>query len=48
VKEFPRPTTVKEAKSFFSLVNYYRRHLKNLARPLTALTRKGIVKDKGV
>jgi len=42
VKEFPRPTTVKEVKSFLGLVNYYRRHLKNLAivaRPLTALTR---------
>ena len=37
VKEFPRPTTVKEVKSFLGLVNYYRRHLKNLAivaRPL--------------
>jgi len=47
VKEFPRPTTVKEVKSFLGLVNYYRRHLKNLAiiaRPLTALTRKGLVK----
>ena len=30
-KEFPRPTTVKEVKSFLSLVNYYRRHLKSLA-----------------
>ena len=47
VKEFPRPTTVKEVKSFLGLVNYYRRHLRNLAivaRPLTALTRKGLVK----
>jgi len=37
---------VKEVKSFLGLVNYYRRHLKSLAivvRPLTALTRKGIV-----
>ena len=25
VKEFPRPTTVKEVKSFLGLVNYYRR-----------------------
>ena len=47
VKEFQRPTTVKEVKNFLGLVNYYRRHLKNLAIvacPLTALTRKGIVK----
>ena len=47
VKEFVRPTTGKEVKSFLGLVNYYRRHLKNLAivaRPLTALTRKGIVR----
>ena len=41
--EYPRPTSAKEIKSFIGLVNYYRRHLKNLAaiaRPLTALTRK--------
>ena len=47
MKEFLRPTTVKEVKSFLGLVNYCRRHLKNLAivaQPLTALTRKGIVK----
>ena len=44
VIEFPRPQTIKEVKSFLGLVNYYRRHLRNLAviaRPLTALTRKG-------
>ena len=44
-KEFPRPRTVKEVKSFLGLVNYYRKHLKNLAivaRPLTALTRKNM------
>ena len=43
VKEFPRPTTVEEVKGFLGLVNYYRRHLKNLtivAQPLTALSRK--------
>ena len=43
VLEYPRPTSAKEIKSFIGLVNYYRRHLKNLAaiaRPLTALTRK--------
>jgi len=43
VREFPRPQTVKEVKSFLGLVNYYRRHLHNLAiiaHPLTALTWK--------
>ena len=43
VKEFKRPTCCKEVKSFLGLVNFYRRHLPNLAaitRPLTALTRK--------
>ena len=43
VLEYPRPTSAKKIKSFIGLVNYYRRHLKNLAaiaRPLTALTRK--------
>ena len=45
VKEFPRPCTVKEVNGYLGLVNYYRKHLKNLAivaRPLTALTRKKI------
>ena len=44
VIEFPRPQNIKEVKSFLGLVNYYRRHLQNLAviaRPLTAITRKG-------
>ena len=43
VKEFSTPTCCKEVKSFLGLVNFYRRHLSNLAvvaRPLTALTRK--------
>jgi len=43
VKEFPTPTCCREVKSFLGLVNFYRRHLPNLAvvaRPLTALTRK--------
>ena len=42
VKEFPRPSTVIIVKGFVGLVNYYRKHLKNLAivaRPLTALTK---------
>ena len=43
VKEFPQPTCCKEVKSFLGLINFYRRHLPNLAaitRPLTALTRR--------
>ena len=42
---FSRPCTVKEVNGYLGLVNYYRKHLKNLAivaRPLTALTRKKI------
>ena len=43
VKEFPKPGSAKEVKSFLGLVNFYRRHIKDLgitARPLTELTRK--------
>ena len=43
ILEYPRPTSIKEARSFLGLVNYYRRQICNLAavsRPLTALTRK--------
>ena len=43
VKNFPRPKSSKEVKSFLDLVNFYRRHLPNfaiIARPLTALTRQ--------
>ena len=43
VKELPRSRTVKEAKGFLGLVNYYRKHLKNLPIVIwlmTALTRK--------
>jgi len=43
VKEFPRPTSVKEVKRFLGLANFYRRHLQDMgiiSRPLTALTRK--------
>jgi len=41
VKEFPTPSCCREVKSFLGLVNFYRRHLTNLAVvPLTALTRK--------
>ena len=31
VLDYPKPTSVKEVKSFIGLVNYYRRHLKGLA-----------------
>lgn len=31
VKEFPCPTSCKEVKSFLRLVNFYSRHLPNLA-----------------
>ena len=42
VKDFPRPKSSREVKSFLGLVNFYQRHLPNFAavvRPLTALTR---------
>ena len=43
VKNFLTPQCCKDVKSFLGLVNFYRRHVPNLAavaRPLTALTRK--------
>ena len=43
VREYPRPQTVKQVKSFLGLANFYRRHIPNMAaisRPLTNLTRK--------
>jgi len=43
VKEFPKPQSVKEVRTFLGLVNFYRRHVRNMAticRPLTALTQK--------
>ena len=43
VRNFPKPKSSKEVKSFLGLVNFYRRHLPNfavIARPLTALTRQ--------
>ena len=43
VRDFPKPKSSKEVKSFLGLVNFYRRHLPNfavIARPLTALTRQ--------
>jgi len=43
IKQFPRPTTVKEAKRFLGLANFYRRHIRNMgmiSKPLRALTKK--------
>ena len=43
VKNFPRPKTVKQCKSFLGLVNFYRRFIENIAKisaPLVNLTRK--------
>ena len=43
VRDFPKPRSSKEVKSFLGLVNFYRRHLPNfavIARPLTALRRQ--------
>ena len=43
VKNFPRPTCAKEIKRFIGLVNFYRRHIKDLGiivQPLTELTKK--------
>ena len=43
VRNFPTPQCCKDVKGFLGLVNFYRRHVPNLAavaRPLTALTRK--------
>ena len=45
VKCFPRPSTVKEVKSFLGLANFYCRHIPDTARisrPLTLLTRKDV------
>jgi len=43
VRDFPRPQSVKEVRTFLGLVNFYRKHVKDMATvclPLTALTRK--------
>ena len=43
VKDFPKPQTVEQVKSFLGLVNFYRRHVPRMgaiSRPLTDLTRK--------
>ena len=48
VKSFPKPSKVKEVKSFLGLANFYRCHIPDMAiisRPLTALTRKDVTFD---
>lgn len=45
VTEFPKPTNVKQIKSFLGLVGYYRRFIENfskLTKPLTALLKKDV------
>ena len=46
VKNYPVPKTVRDVRSFVGLVGYYRRfikHISYLAKPLTELTRKGLL-----
>lgn len=48
VQNFPQPRCSKLVKQFLGLVNFYRRHIPNLAaisRPLTSLTRKDKVTE---
>ena len=43
VREYPKPKTVSEVRSFLGFTGYYRRYIKDcskIAHPLTALTRK--------
>ena len=45
VREWPRPTSVKEVQQFLGLTNYFRKFMKGystIAAPLTSLTAKGI------
>ncbi|CAN4119868.1 unnamed protein product [Withania somnifera] len=46
VRDWPRPTTVTEVRSFVGTAGYYRRFVKgfsSIAAPLTRLTRKNVV-----
>ena len=51
IMEIPQPTDSKSVRRFIGMVNFYRRHIKDLAavaRPLTALTRKDKATGRGV
>jgi len=51
ISELPRPSDTKAVKSFLGMINFYRRHVRDLAsiaRPLTALTRKDKATGKTV
>jgi len=51
ISEFHRPSDTRTLKSFLGMINFYRRHVNDLAsiaRPLTALTRKDKVTGKVV
>ena len=50
VRDFPRPSNLRESRSFIGLVSYYRRFIANfskIARPITALTQKDRVFEWG-
>ena len=43
ILEFPKPTDSKSVRRFIGMINFYRRHIRDLAavaKPLTALTRR--------
>ena len=45
VQDFPTPTNLKQLRTFLGLANYYRRFIRgfsHIARPLNALTKKGV------
>ena len=50
VQDFPRPTNLRESRSFIGLTSYYRRFVKNfsqIAMPITSLTQKHRVFEWG-